>query len=125
MNASPLLHEWLTRVHDEEAAHDVRDRVADPVAERLISLTRPLRPHVAIVDGAVVVHTRGGTPFAASAGAVILVRAVGAPGSLATTPVDGLEGWRTVEPWPDDVGFRRGTDELRDLLARACREAAR
>jgi hypothetical protein len=125
MTVPAALRAWLRQSHDVAAGGDVNDRVADPVAERLLSLTRPLRPRVATVDGAVVVHTRAGTPFAAAVGGDILVRTDTAPDALATMPADGLEGWRVVEPWPGDLGFRRGADELRDLLARAGREGER
>jgi hypothetical protein len=125
MTVTPALRDWLTRAHDVAPDGSAADRVADPVAERLLSLTRPLRPRVAMVAGALVVHAPAGMPFAAAVDGELLVRIGTAAASLASTPAYGLDGWRVVDPWPDDVAFRRGTDELRDLLARACDESVR
>ncbi len=46
----------------------------------------------------------------------VLVRTNDAPGTLDTSPIDGLAGWLAFDAWPADVGFRRGTDVLREVL---------
>jgi len=96
------------------------DRVArDDVNERLLVLTRRLRPEHAEVGGHVVLRHPHGGAFAAVDGDRVLVRVRDAPGTLDAVAVDGLDGWIAVDPWPADVGFRRGTDVLGDLLAHA------
>ena len=97
---------------------------ADPDAtERALTLTRALRPEVDDIDGRTVLRAPGGVAFAAVAGRRVLVRAKGAPGTLEAVPVDGLAHWFAFDPWPDDVGFRRGTDVLRDVLRDAFERA--
>ena len=45
--------------------------------------------------------------------------------TLAAEPVEALHGWVALDPFPADVAFERGTNVLRDLLARAFADAAR
>jgi hypothetical protein len=90
---------------------------ADPdVVERLLTLTRALRPEVVDIDGRTALRAPGGVSFAAVDGRRVLVRTNGAPGTLEAVPVDGLAGWFAFAAWPADVAFRRGTDVLRDVL---------
>jgi hypothetical protein len=90
---------------------------ADPdVSERVLTLTRALRPEVVDVDGRTVLRATDGVAFAAVEGRRLLVRTNDAPGTLDTSPIDGLAGWLALDAWPSDVGFRRGTDVLRDVL---------
>jgi hypothetical protein len=104
---------------DDEVVAWMRGRgaPADPdVVERLLTLTRALRPEVVDIDGRTVVCAPNGVTFAAIDGQRVLVRTKGVPGTLEAVPVDGLAGWFAFDPWPADVGFRRGTDVLRDVL---------
>jgi hypothetical protein len=90
---------------------------ADPgVTERVLTLTRALRPEVVDVDGRTVLLGTDGVAFAAVEGKRVLVRTNGAPGTLDAAPIDGLTGWVALDSWPADVGFRRGTDVLREVL---------
>jgi hypothetical protein len=94
-------------------------RESDPVAERLVMLTRPLRPGRSEADGSVVLHDGSGRPFAAAWDGRILVRLIAPAAALDPRPVPGLPGWSAVDPHPADIGFARGTDVLRDALVRA------
>ena len=90
---------------------------------RLRSAWRPwcgrCGPDVAAVGGAVVFHDDRGRPFAAVHDGSRARPDERAPAILAVETVAGLEGWRSVDPSPPDIAFRRGTDVLRDLLADA------
>jgi hypothetical protein len=116
---------WLARPHDVADLQDASARAPDPVAERLLSLTRPLRPARALVAGAVVVHDRSGTPFAAALDGCLVVRLRAVPGTLVARPVVGLSGWLALDPFPPDVTFAKGQDVLRHVLTRAYEDAGR
>jgi hypothetical protein len=116
---------WLIRTHDVAPAEDASSRASDPVAERLLGLTRALRPACATIAGAVVVHHPSGRPFAAAVDDHLVVRVARATGALTAEAVDGLDGWVAVDPFPPDVAFARGEDALRRVLAEACAKAAR
>jgi hypothetical protein len=114
---------WLEQPHDRAPADDVSGRATDPIAERLLTLIRPLRAACTTVAGAVVVHHPSGTPFAAAVDGCLVVRTRAAPGTLPSRPVDGLDGWLALDPFPPDVAFARGEEVLRHVLARACDDA--
>jgi len=118
------LREWLGHDHELAPDADVAAREADAIAERLASLTRSLRPRRAEVGAAVVLHHPSGRPFAAAYGGRILVHSNLVPAALDAHGIDALPGWLSVEPDPPDITFSRGTDVLRDALARAFAAAA-
>ncbi len=70
-------------------------------------------------------HHPSGRAFSATCGDRILVRTSAARATLAAEPIEDLPGWVALDPFPDDVAFERGTNVLRDLLARAYADAAR
>jgi hypothetical protein len=118
------LRDWLSAVHDGPPGSDASTREDDPIAERLATLTRPLRPRRAALDGAIVMHHPAGRAFAAAYRGRILVRTTAARATLAAEPIEALPGWVAIDPFPADVAFERGTNVLRDLLARAFADAA-
>jgi hypothetical protein len=92
------------------------------LVERLASLVRPLRPRRIFVGGCPVIHHPCGPPFAAAWGTRALVARLDerAPLIAASDETAGLApAWVALEPWPVDVAFSRGTDLLRQALARA------
>jgi hypothetical protein len=120
------LREWLAATHHEAPHGEAVTRAQDPVTERLLTLTRPLRPRRATVDGAVVLHhPSSGAPFAASSVDRIVVAARSIPGTLPSHAIDELPGWVVVDPFPPDVAFASGVDVLRRVLAQAFEHAAR
>jgi hypothetical protein len=125
VNIPPALRDWLAADHETAPDENASAREDDPIAERLATLTRPLHPRRAALDGAVVMHHPSGRAFAAASGDRILVRTSLARATLAAEPIERLPGWVALDPFPDDVAFERGTNVLRDLLARAFEEAAR
>ena len=125
MNLPPALRDWLAADHETVPAQDASAREDDPIAERLATLTRPLRPRRAALDGAVVMHHPSGRAFAAAYAGRVLVRTMTARATLAAEPVEALDGWIALDPFPADVAFERGTNVLRDLLAHAFVDAAR
>ena len=125
MNLPSALREWLAADHETAPEQDVSAREQDRIAERLATLTRPLRPRRGAVDGAVVMHHPTGRAFAAAYGDRLLVRTSSARATLAAEPIAALPGWVAIDPFPADVAFERGTNVLRDLLARAFADAGR
>ena len=125
MKVPPDLRDWLTPVHQELPDRDTSAREDDPIAERLATLTRALRPRRTALDGAIVMHHPSGRAFAAAFGDRVLVRTSSARATLAAEPIEELPGWVAIDPFPADVAFERGTNVLRDLLARAYADAAR
>ncbi len=125
MTLPPALQEWLAAAHADAPDQDASAREADPTAERLATLTRPLRPRRVAVDGTIVMHHPAGRAFAAAYDGHILVRTSIARATLAAEPIEDLPGWVAVDPYPGDVAFERGTNVLRDLLMRAFADAAR
>jgi hypothetical protein len=121
----PALREWLAARHDDAPERDASAREDDTVAERMATLTRPLRPRRVAVANAVVMHHPSGNAFAAAYEDRILVCTTTARAALAAQPIDDLPGWVAIDPFPADVAFERGTNVLRDLLARAYADAAR
>ena len=92
------------------------------LVERVAALVRPLRPRRAFVGGCPVIHHPAGQPFAAAWGTSALVaRLDERPALILATPETiGLDrAWVDLDPWPVDVAFARGTDLLRQALARA------
>jgi hypothetical protein len=124
VNIPPDVRSWLEQSHDRAPAGDISARATDPIAERLLTLTRPLRPACATVARAVVVHHPSGTPFAAAVDGCLLVRVSAAPGTLVSQAVDGLDGWLGFDPFPPDVVFARGEEALRHVLTLAYEDAA-
>lgn len=118
------LRDWLTAAHEDPPDRDASAREDDPIAERLATLTRALRPRRATLDGAVVMHHPSGRAFAATYRGRILVRTNAARATLAAVPIEDLPGWVAIDPFPGDVAFERGTNVLRDLLTRAYADAA-
>lgn len=115
------LRAWLTRPHDvapDEWKPDPPEIRCDPrLVERLASLARPLRPRRVFVAGCPVIHHPAGPPVAAAFGtSELLVR--GEVPELLDAEDTGM-GWVILDAWPPDVGFARGTDLLRQVLARA------
>ena len=70
-------------------------------------------------------HHPSGRAFAAAYAGRFLVRTMIARATLAAEPVEALDGWIALDPFPADVAFERGTNVLRDLLAHAFVDAAR
>lgn len=106
------LDEWLRRTHDAAPPGWEDDppleelRCHPDLVERLASLVRPLRPHRVFVAGCPVIHHPSGPPFAAAYGTHgLLIRENGE--------------WVETDPFPPDVTFLRGTDQLRNRLQRA------
>jgi hypothetical protein len=92
------------------------------LVERLATLVRPLRPRRTFVGGCPVIHHPAGSPFAAAWGTSALVARLSERPALIVAAVDttGLDpAWVGLDPWPVDVAFARGTDLLRQALARA------
>ena len=118
------LRDWLTTEHDDSPEADASQRASDPTAERMLSLTRALKPRTAAIGSAVVLHHPSGRPFAAAYAERILVHSTLVPAALDAEGVDALPGWLSVTPDPPDITFSRGTDVLRDALARAFAAAA-
>ncbi len=114
------LRSWLARDHDALPAVAPPDptefRCDARLVERLTTLAGPLRARRVFVAGCPVVHHPSGPPIAAAFDGVLLVRD-NPPAVLASRPL--MPGWVAVDPWPPDVGFARGTDLLRQALARA------
>ncbi len=119
MTVSAELRDWLSTEHAGLDGSATSVREDDAIAERVATMVRPLRARRAAVGGAVVFHDDRGRPFAAVHDGRVLVRTSTAPAILAVETVAGLDGWRSVDPSPPDIAFRRGTDVLRDLLADA------
>jgi hypothetical protein len=106
------LDEWLRRTH-EVAPEGWEDdlplddlRCHPDLVERLASLVRPLRARRVFVAGCPVIHHPSGPPFAAAYGTSSLL-------------IREDDEWIEVDPYPPDVTFLRGTDELRHRLSRA------
>jgi hypothetical protein len=87
------------------------------LVERLATLARPLRPRRVFVAGCPVIHHQSGPPIAAAIGANELLIRGPVPGVLGAR--DTGFGWFAVEAWPADVGFARGSDLLRQVIAKA------
>jgi hypothetical protein len=119
VNVPDELRAWLDREHVSPPDADAGARAADALQERLLSLTRALRPRQADVAGSLVLHDASGQPFAATHGARILIRGTTFPAALEAEPVEGVPGWASVTPEPTDITFARGADVLRDALRRA------
>ncbi|MGQ0825401.1 MAG: hypothetical protein ACT4OX_10315 [Actinomycetota bacterium] len=123
MNA---LEEWLTRAHsgaptDWAPEPPLAELHCHPdLVERLAVLARPDRPRRVFVDGCPVVHHPSGPPYAAARGtSSLLVRTRAAPALLTPRPCPFSAEWVAVHPWPPDIAFARGTDQLRRLLHEA------
>ena len=104
---------------------DASAREGDATAERLASLTRSLRPRRCrgrCAPSCCII--RPVAPFAAAYAGRILVHSTLVPAALDAQGIDALPGWLSVEPDPPDITFSRGTDVLRDALARAFAAAA-
>ena len=94
------------------------------LVDRLTELGRFVRARRVFVGGCpVLLDATTAGPFAAAWGThVVMLRLGEHPGALAVEPphIDGLDNdWVRVNPWPQDVTFRRGTDLLRDVVGRA------
>ena len=124
MNVPDDVRVWLTEEHEAPPEADASMRASNPTAERLLSLTRALKPRTAEVGGAVVVHHPSGRPFAAAYADRILVHSTLVPAALDAQGIEALPGWLSITPDPPDITFSRGTDVLRDALARAFASAA-
>jgi len=124
VNVAAELRAWLAQEHDDAPNSDASARESNTVAERLLALTRALRPRRAEVAGCIVLHHPSGMPFAAACEDRVLVRADDVPAALTAQPVDGLSGWVAVDPWPPDITFARGAEVLRDALTRAFARAS-
>lgn len=130
----PDLHAWLAASHasapDGWAADPPVEQLGchPDLVERLTSVARPLDGVGRVfVAGCPVVHHPAGPPIACAFGTSgLLARAGGSAGPLdpgvRTAGLD--DDWLDLDPWPADVLFRRGTDLLRDALARAYNLAA-
>src|SRR5262249_44103029 len=98
------------------------------LVERLTTIARPERGvRRVFVGGCPVVHHPAGPPIAAAWGtSALVVRAGGVAGTLDPgVRTEGLDDpWLDLDPWPADVLFRRGTELLRDAVARAYRAVA-
>jgi len=114
------LRDWLARDHDAVPVASPSEaselRCDARLVERLTTLAGPLRARRVFVAGCPVVHHPSGPPIAAAFHGQLLVRD-NPPGVLASRAL--MSGWVLVDPWPPDVGFARGTDLLRQALARA------
>lgn len=115
------LRAWLTRRHDaapDEWKPDQPELRCDPrLVERLATLAGPLRARRVFVAGCPVIHHPSGPPIAAAVGAGDILVPGRVPGVLGAR--DTGFGWFAVEAWPGDVGFARGTDLLRQVVAQA------
>jgi hypothetical protein len=119
MNIPAELRAWLVQQHPGAPEGDSAGRGADALQERLLSLTRALRPRRAEVVGALVVHDPSGHAFAAAYDGRILLRGTRLPAALDADAVDGVPGWSSVTAEPADITFTRGSDVLRVALEHA------
>ncbi len=81
-------------------------------------LARMVRADVE-VDATTIVLLRNDVEFARARGTSTLeLRLAASPGALTLGP-GHADGWWLIDPWPQDLTFRRGPDQLRDAFERA------
>jgi hypothetical protein len=120
---------WLAAPHDAAPAGWESNPPPGDLAcsveliERLALVARPLRTvRRVFVEGCPVIHHPDGPAIACAWNSdAMVVRAGGVAGPLESrVRTSGLSAdWIAVDPWADDVLFRRGTESLRDVLRRA------
>lgn len=127
------VEELVALLHADDCAADTTD-VAPPLedlrchpdlVERVAELGRFTNAALRFGAGCpILVRRDDGRMFAAATGTALLLLRLdgGHPGSLAAEPprIVGLsDDWWSVQPWPQDVTFLRGTTMLRDVVSRA------